>query len=152
MTMNFQTAAGFAFLILLQSCDWASEKARKTVNKTGEVVAKTGAEFADGIKQGIEESFENKINLSDKLIMEGVSKGKMQVLDSDSAAKHILSAYLIFDQPFHRSITVKLFTKDNTEYGRTSLYVNAGKGEARYIDFVFDKRTQIDKGGTINLE
>lgn len=153
--MNLVIRPAYALLIffgLLSSCHWASEKAKKTVNKTGEVVAQAGSEFADGVSKGIEKTFENNITLSDKLTMEGVSKGKMQVLSSDSAKDHILSAYLIFDRDFNRSVTVKLFTADGTEYGRTRQEVSAQKGDALHIDFVFDKRTQIDSRGKITFE
>ena len=139
-------------LFLFQSCDWASDKAKKTVNKTGEVVGKAGSEFAEGVSRGIEKSFENNITLSDKLKMEGVSKGKIQVLSSDSAKDHILSAYLIFGQDFQRTITVKLYTEDGTEYGRQSISIVAAKGDARYFDIVFDKRTQIDNRGKITFD
>ena len=33
------------------SCNWAKQKTKETVNKTGEVVAKAGSEFVNGVSK-----------------------------------------------------------------------------------------------------
>ncbi len=38
------------------------------------------------------------------------------------------------------------------EYGRTNQFITAKAGEAKYVDFIFDKRTNIDGKGTISFE
>ncbi len=47
---------------LLFSCDWAQQKTKETVNKGGEIVAKTGSEFVYGISKGIEKHSKMKLN------------------------------------------------------------------------------------------
>ena len=47
-------------IVSLFSCDWAKRKTKETVNKSGEIVAKTGSEFVDGISKGIEKTFQNE--------------------------------------------------------------------------------------------
>ncbi len=49
------------------SCDRAKKKTKETVNKKGEVVAKTGSEFLNGISRGIEKTFQNDVVFSDQL-------------------------------------------------------------------------------------
>lgn len=58
--------------VSLCSCNWAKEKTKDTVNKTGEVVAKAGSEFADGVAKGVEKTFQNKVVVSDKLAKQGL--------------------------------------------------------------------------------
>ena len=56
----------YLFIILaftFSSCNWAKQKTKETVNKTGEVVAKTGSEFVNGVSKG-NQNF-HAIHLSD---------------------------------------------------------------------------------------
>lgn len=49
------------------SCDWAGNKAKETVHKSGEVVGKAGTEFVNGLEKGVEKSLAFQISLSDDL-------------------------------------------------------------------------------------
>ena len=134
------------------SCNWAKEKTNQTVNKAGEVVAKTGSEFAEGFKKGVEKTLQHTLQLSDELKKKGLSTGKVIITSSDSASDHILSAYLIFDQPIEQAVTLTLFSEDQQEYGRITQTIKGQKGEAKYIDFVFDKRTHINEKSTVRIK
>jgi len=140
----------FSFLFL--SCNWGKQKAKEAVNKTGEIVAKTGSEFADGVSKGIEKTFQNQVVLSDALKSKGLRTGRILIAGSDSARDNIISAYLIFDQDFDQKITIKVFSPEEQEYGRVSEIIKGQKGEARYVDFTFDKRTNIDGKGKLSFE
>jgi hypothetical protein len=59
---------------------------------------------------------------------------------------------LIFNNDFQKEITVKVFSPDGQEYGRVKEMISAKKDEAKYVDFVFDKRTNIDSKGKITFE
>jgi uncharacterized protein with FMN-binding domain len=142
----------FVTLILFASCNWFKEKTKQTVNKTGEVVAQTGSEFVDGVTKGVEKSFKNNILISDDLKQKGISVGKVIINSSDTSTDNILTAYLIFDKDLNQILVAKVFNDDNKEYGRATKQIKAKKGEAKYIDFVFDKRTNIDGRGQINIE
>ncbi len=61
---------------ILFSCNWFKEKGKQTVNKTGEVVAKAGAELADGMSKGVEKTFSTQAILSEELIKQGLKAGK----------------------------------------------------------------------------
>jgi uncharacterized cupredoxin-like copper-binding protein len=139
-------------IILFASCNWFKEKTKQTVNKTGEVVAQTGSEFVDGVSKGVEKSFDNEIKITDEVRKKGLSIGKVIINSSDTSTDNILTAYLIFDNDFNQSLVVKVFNTDKKEYGRVTKEIKAKKGEAKYIDFVFDKRTNIDGRGQINIE
>lgn len=134
------------------SCDWAKQKAKNTVNKTGQIVAETGSEFTDGVAKGIEKTFKNKVTFSKDLEKEGFSSGKIIINSTDSSTDNILTVYTIFDKDFNREITIKVMGDDGQEYGRVRQKVEAKKGEAKYVDFVFDSRTNIDGKGEIIFE
>jgi hypothetical protein len=134
------------------SCNWAKEKTKEAANKTGEVVAKAGSEFADGVAKGVEETFANRVSFSDELKRKGLKSGRVIVSSSDTATDDILTVYIIFEENFDGLVTSKVFTPGGLEYGRATTQVKGTKGDARYIDFIFDKRTNIDGKGTIKFE
>ncbi|RYY66714.1 MAG: hypothetical protein EOO12_03420 [Chitinophagaceae bacterium] len=138
--------------LLLGSCNWFKQKTKDTVNKTGEVVGKAGSEFVNGVSKGVEKSFENAVVVSDALKGEGLHTGKVLINGTDSTSDNIVTAYLIFDKDLSHVLTVKVFTAGGQEYGRVSQPVTGKRNEARYVDFVFDKRTNIDGKGTITME
>ena len=133
------------------SCNHAKEKAKEAINKTGETVGKGVSEFADGVKEGVTKTFDCKVLLSNELNSKGVSAGKFSI-ESDSTNDNKLVVYLIFDKDINQPIKAKVFDVDNKEYGRTSVAVTGKAGEARFIDFVFDQRTDIETRSKIVLE
>ena len=145
----------YLFLLLsvtLLSCDWAKQKTKETVNKTGEVVAKTGSEFAEGVSKGIEKTFQNEVIFSEQLKKEGLQSGKIIINSTDSTTDNIITAYLIFNNDLDRTITIKVLSSEGQEYGRVTQQLTGKKGQARYVDFVFDKRTNIDSKGKLMFE
>lgn len=138
-------------IVAMISCDWAKDKAKSTLNKTGEIVGKTGSEIADGVSKGVEESFANSVILSDDLGQSGVKMGKVMITSTDSTSDNILAAYLIFDKPFLGKITAKVMDVNGQEFGRASVTIDAKADDAGFYDFVFDKRTNIDRGDRVYL-
>jgi hypothetical protein len=137
---------------LLTSCNWFKQKAKDTVNKSGEIVAKTGSEFVDGVSKGVEKTFQNTVIFSDKLQKDGLRAGKIIINSSDTSVDNILTAYLIFENDIDENVTVKVFNENGLEYGRVSQKVKGQKGDAKYVDLVFDKRTNIDGRGKVTFE
>ncbi len=138
--------------LLTLSCNWAKQKTKETINKSGEVAAKTGSEFIDGVSKGVEKTFANKVKVSDALSKDGLHVGKVLIESGDSATDNKLVAYMIYDSDFDKKVTIKLFTESGDEYGRLVQQIKGNKGEAGYVDFVFDKRTNIDSRGKITIE
>lgn len=115
-------------------------------------MARAGSEFVDGVSKGVEKSFQNEVIFSDELEKEGLAPGKISISSADSATDNILTAYLVFGNNIDRKVTVKVFNGEGQEYGRVSQIIKGQKDEAKYIDFVFDKRTNIDGKGKITFE
>lgn len=139
-------------ILALTSCNWAKDKAKKTVNQTGELIAKTGSEFGDGVYKGVQRTFQNDIKLADHLKDKGLELGKVTVGATDSATDNMLTAYIIFNDDFDGKVTIKLFSEDGKEYGRLTQEIKGKKGTAKYIDFIFDKRVNIGVKGDITFE
>lgn len=146
----------FIFILLtiftLTSCHWAKNKAKHAVNKTGEIVAKTGSEFGNGIYKGVKKTFQNNIQLSDELKEEGLEFGEVTINSTDTTTDNVLTTYIIFNKDFNQNITFKLFDEDGKEYGRLTQKIAGKKGQAKYFDFTFDKRVNIGVKGKITVE
>jgi len=138
--------------LIVYSCNWAKDKTKNAANKTGEALGKTGSEFAEGVAKGVQKTFSNEIVIADDLKAKGLKTGKIIITGTDSTIDNIVSAYLIFDKDFNQPISVKVFDEQGLEYGRVNKAVSAKSGEAKYIDFNFDKRTNIDSKGKISFE
>ena len=134
------------------SCNWAKQKTKETVNKTGEVAGKAGSEFVDGVSKGVEKSFQNEVVLSAQLKEQGIETGKISIHSTDSTSDNVLTPYLIFKKDFDQDIKVKVFNEFGQEYGRQTQSIQGKAGEAKYFDFVFDKRTNIDGKGKLLFE
>jgi hypothetical protein len=139
-------------IFLSASCNSFKEKTKSTINKAGEVVAEAGSEFADGVKKGVEKTFTTQAVLSADLTGKGLQTGKIIISSTDSTTDNIVSAYLIFNGDINQPVTLKVFTDAGQEYGRVTQPVKGSKGEARYVDFIFDKRTNIDGKGKLSFE
>ena len=150
--MKLRNILCISILMIGISCNWAKDKAKNAANKTGEAVAKTGSEFADGIAKGIQKSFSNEVIVSDNLKTNGLKTGKIIITSSDSTTDNILSAYLIFEKDFNQQLSIKVFDEQGLEYGRINQLISAKAGEAKYFDFIFDRRTNIDGKGKISFE
>lgn len=141
-----------ALALVTASCSWAGKKAKETVNKTGEVVGKAGSEFVNGVAKGVEKTFENEVRFSDPLVKQGVEAGKIVIRSSEHHSDDILSAYLIFNNDMDQEVTCKVFSPEGKEYGRARAHLKGKKGDAFYVDFNFDSRTNIDGKGSISFE
>lgn len=131
--------------------DLASEKSQASLNATGEKVGKTTTAFIKGVTKGVDETFKNNLELAPLLAEAGISTGQYKVSSVGDGKRNRLSVYLIFDRTVTRQIFVRLIDAEGNEYGRTSATVKGNSGEARYVDFIFNPPTEIERRGTIQL-
>jgi uncharacterized protein with FMN-binding domain len=136
----------------LSSCDWAKDKTKKSVNKAGEIVGKTGSEFGDGVYRGVKKTFENDVKISDQLKAKGLEFGEVVINSTDSTTNNVLTAYVIFNDNFDQEFMIKVFNENGKEYGRLKEKLKGEKGSAKHIDFIFDKHVNIGVKGNISVE
>jgi len=138
--------------MLLASCGKVKEKAKETINKSGETVGKTATEFFEGVAEGIDKTLQCELSLSQSLIDKGLKTGKFAIDNADGGRNNQLTVYLIFDKDFKSPVTAKVFDKNGLEVGRAKIDVEGKANEAGYFDFIFDKRTYIEVKSKIVLE
>jgi hypothetical protein len=139
-------------MLVFTSCDWAKDKAKSTLHKGGEVVGKAGSEVVDGLTEGVEESFSNLIEVSPSIKAKGLQTGQIKVSGTNSSTDNIVSVYMVFNKSYAGSITAKAIDKNGLEFGRTTLQLSGDSGQARFVDFIFDKRTNLDRKDKVVLE
>lgn len=138
----------YCFLIFVVfficSCNFVQEKTNKVANKTGEVVAQAGAEFADGIAKGVNKAFNNEIELSKQLADKGIQIGKTVIGSAKNGSDNVLAIYFIFNNNVKEAITIKLEDEKGKEFGRLKQTIKGETNQAFFIDFIFTERTNID--------
>jgi hypothetical protein len=138
--------------LTIHSCDWAEDKTKKVINKTGEIVGKTGSEFGDGVYKGVKKTFENDVKISDQLKTKGIELGEVVINSTDSTTDNVLTTYIIFNDNFDQDITIKIYNENGKECGRLTDKVKGEKGKAQHFDFTFDKHVNIGTKGAITIE
>ena len=81
--------------MLLVSCGRIREKAKETINKSGETVGKTATEFFEGVSEGIDRTLQCELSLSNSLIDSGVKTGKFVIDNAEGGRNNLLTIYLI---------------------------------------------------------
>lgn len=140
----------FSIFLALFSCNKIKETAKSTINKSGEIVSKSGAEFADGLKKGVDETFKNELILSDQLKKEHIEVGKLDY-ENDDVNGNKVKIYLIFKKPINKKITVKLLDSEKKEYARIDDTLIANENQSKNIEWNFGK-TFIQSRGFIKIE
>lgn len=135
----------FGFVIL--SC----QKAKETVNKSGEIVGKSATEFIGGVSEGIDKSLECELILSEDLKQKQISTGKFFIEDGQIGKSNKLVVYFIFEEDFSNEVSFKVNDKKGLETGRAKILIEGKKGEASYFDVPFDNRTIIESKSKIYI-
>ena len=139
-------------LLAFAACDEIKSSTKATISKSGEAVGKTATEFVAGVGNGIDKSLALNIVLSPELEQKGLAPGTYSLGKGTGENKNILTLYLIFNQPFADTLTVKAFDKEGLEIGRSKIFVKGQADEAAYYDVPFDTRTNFESKGKVLLE
>lgn len=134
------------------ACNRVKETTKDVIHSAGKVAGKSASEFGDGVVEGIDQTFGCTVKLSPELIAAGVTTGKYILPDSADKSLYTLTLYLIFDKDYTGTIQALVSSEAGVEYGRTKCDVNAKEGDATYYDFVFDKRTNIERKSVFVLK
>jgi hypothetical protein len=135
---------------VLLSC--SSDKIKEKINETGETTGEVIGEFSTGVSSGVEKALEVNIELSEALKTKGITFGKQTINNDVEGTDNLLIVYVIFNQYYKGDITAKAFDSKGQEMGRVKISVEGKKDEAQYLEFHFDKRTNIDSDSKITLE
>jgi hypothetical protein len=142
----------FTVVLLTYACSETKEKAKETINASGEIVGKTVSEFSKGVSTGVDETFEIKIDAAPELAQEGISLGKIELKSINGGHDNLVNTYLIFSKDFKKSLVLKAFDSKNLEMGRSVLKIKAKANDASFYGFALDTLTNIDADSKLTLE
>jgi hypothetical protein len=139
------------FIIVL-SIGCSSSSVKEKINKTGDVAGQVAGEFAEGLGNGAAKAFDTKVEMSKELSAKGIQLGKTVVSSDNSGMDNLLTVYMIFNNDYSGPLTAKVFDSNGLEMGRFTQEVTCKSKEAKYVDFQFDKRTDIDSDSRLTIE
>ncbi|GAL84705.1 hypothetical protein Fluta_0810 [Sporocytophaga myxococcoides] len=151
---NFFYLPLFIITLYLSSCSTNEVKdgIKKGINKSGDVTGQVIGEFSSGVSSGVEKTFEPNLELSQALQAKGLKFGK-KIISSDSlGSDNLLVVYVIFNNEFKGTLVAKAFDVKGQEMGRVKLAVEGKADDARFLEFHFDKRTNIDSDSKLVIE
>ena len=134
----------------LISC--SSDRAHEAIKSTSEKVGQTAGEVVKNVTTGVEKAFSINIEMSDTLKKQGISFGQIKVGNDSTGTDNKVSVYMIFTNDFSGRMTMKAFDNNNLEMGRIQMQIEAKKNDAKFFDFKFDARTNIDTDSKLTLE
>ena len=138
------------FTLVIFSC--STDTIKDGINTVGDVAGQTAGEFIEGASKGVEKAFDVKVTLSDDLKKKGLEFGKTYITSDSAATDNLLMVYVIFNQDYSGTLKAKVFDDKYLEMGRTSAVVSGKKDQAVFVEFHFDKRTNIDSKNVLTVE
>ncbi len=142
----------YSFLLLLFVSSCSHESVKEKVNTVGDAAGETAGEFLKGVGSGMDKAFEVKVTSPKYISDKGLEFSKVNINSSGEGIDNLLNVYVIFKKDFSGKLTAKVFDTKDKEVGRVALQVEAKAEEAKYIDFEFDPRTNIDSDFKIIIE
>lgn len=141
-----------ALLITLTLTGCSRCSVNETINKGSKKAGEAVGNVVQGVSSGIENAFDTKVEVSEGLQKLGLQTGQIQLSNAQEGKDNLLSIYFIFGNDVDTRITCKAYDKKGQEMGRASSDVKGKKGDASFVDFVFDKRTNIDSDSKVTIE
>ncbi|AEA42813.1 hypothetical protein [Fluviicola taffensis] len=145
-----KTVLFLASCILLSAC--SSSSIKENINKAGDAAGQTAGEFIEGASKGVQKAFDVNITIDSKLAAKGIECGKTQVASDSLGTDNLLIVYVIFNENFKGKLTAKAFDDNSLEMGRSSVQIQGKKDEAKYVEFHFDPRTNLDSKHQLTVE
>ena len=140
----FKIILSSILILIMISCNKIKDKTKETINKSGEKIGQGASEFFEGMADGVEKTLRCNLEVSENLKSKGLEIGNYNITDSDSGGtNNKLNAYIIFNKNFSDTVFAKAFNKDNLETGRSNIILEGKKGDAKYVDFNFQKLSNI---------
>ncbi len=137
-------------LALLAAC--SSDSAKKNISKAGDAAGQAVGEFVSGVSTGVQKAFDMTVELPKSLETKGIKFGKITVQNDAQGTDNLLTVYFIFEKDFDETLLVKVFDRKGLEMGRAKQKVAGTKGDAKFIEFHFDKHTNIDVDSKLTIE
>jgi len=142
----------FITVLTLTILSCSTDTIKGGINKAGDVAGQTAGEFIEGASKGVQKAFDVKIILPQNLKNQGVEFGKTYITSDSIGTDNLLMVYVIFNKPYTDTLVAKVFDDQQLEMGRVAAVVSGVQNEAKFVEFHFDKRTNIDSKNTLTVE
>lgn len=139
-------------LIIFTVFSCSSPDTRQNINKVGDAAGQAVGEFVEGVTHGVEKAFDVEVALPQKFADRGIKFGKTMVSSADGGTDNLLLVYMIFETDFNGLMTARAFDNKGLEMGRCPVTVNGKKDEAKFVEFHFDRHTNIDSDSRLTVE
>lgn len=136
--------------VLATAC--STESIKEKINKAGDMAGQTAGEFIESASKGVQKAFDMEVQAAEALRGKGLAFGKASIVSDSVGTDNLLLLYVIYNADFEGRLTAKVFDEQELEMGRARATVRGKKGEAAFVEFHFDKRTNVDSKNTITLE
>jgi hypothetical protein len=134
----------------IQAC--SGPEAKEKINRAGDMAGETVGEFVSGVSSGVSKAFDVKVSLPEGLAQRGLAFGKVTVSSDSVGTDNLLTLYVIFEKDFKGNLIAKVYDDKQLEMGRVRVDLRGKAGEARFVEFHFDRRTNIDNDSRIVVE
>ena len=139
-------------LILFALCSCSGSSVKEKINGAGDAAGQTAGEFFKGVGKGIDEVMELNITSPPYIAQRGLEFSQATLNSNGEGTDNVLNVYVIFKKDYKGNLLSKVFDNKGREAGRATVDLEGKAGEAKYIDFEFDKRTNIDTDYKIVIE
>ena len=133
-------------------CLGACHRVGQAIESGAETAGKAAGSIAQHVGSGVEQAFELKPELSPRLSNMGLQLGKTLIGGEGEGTHNKLSVYFIATRRTDVNISARVNDVKGQEAGRTSSRLQLDSGQARYLDFLFDKYTNMDSDSRIYLD
>lgn len=130
----------------------ACHRVGQAIESSAETAGKAAGTIAQHVGSGVEQAFAVKPELSPKLSATGVQLGKTLIGSEGEGTDNKLTVYFIATRNVAMNISVRVSDVHGQETGRTNSRLQLDSGQARYLDFLFDKYTNLDSDSRIYLD
>jgi hypothetical protein len=126
------------------------ESGQDRVKDGGKVVGETAANLYKSVKAGVEKAAKITIEL-DQSLASKIETGKTELASSAGGRHNKLAVYVIFNKNVNAQTVMKVYDSQGQEVGRSKVLLKASAGDAKIVEYEFDKRTNIDRDFKITL-
>ncbi len=111
--------------------------------KAAESLSEGIGEVFKGVSKGFNESLEKVVVDVDAELQPVLEVGRAGKRYNDSTQTTTIVLYTVFNKDFNGQLILRMLDKNNQEIGRQLTSVNKKAEESDFVEFSFDKRTQI---------
>jgi hypothetical protein len=129
----------------------ACSRVGEAIESGAEQAGKAAGNLAQRVSSGVEQALEIKPDVSTDLTRSGLQTGKVLIGNEGEGTDNKLSVYFIAGKHIDASITARVTDVQNREIGRAVSRLQIDSGQARYLDFIFDRYTNIDGNSRVFL-